>query len=78
MDLYMLLHYLHYCSCMVYFRTVLEYVIMVVLIDMCGATPWFYGVLKGLTGVIVSYHVLLLAPLGSPLSSPPRRDLMDS
>ena len=49
----MFIQSLHYCSCLVYYKIVFNADIEVVPTDICGATPGFVGVLKGVIGVIV-------------------------
>ena len=61
-----------------YCRILLNYAIGVVPTDICGTTPKFLGMTKGVTGLVVSYHPLLIAPPRSPLSPKHHSDLMDS
>ena len=56
----------------------LEYAIVLVRTDICGANPVFLGGSKGVPGVIVPYHVSLLYLPRSPLSPTPSSYYMDS
>ena len=78
MALSVLLYSFHYHCCLLYCQRVLEDVIAVLPIAIFGATPGFVGGLKGITGAIYTYHVSVIYLLGRPLSSLPRRDLMDT
>ena len=68
-----LIQYLYSYSCLVYCKRLLENSIVVVPTSICGATPMFPGMFKGITGVIVLYHVFLLAPPRRPFFHMPRR-----
>ena len=78
MALLMFLHYLHYCSCLVYCQIFLEYAIEVVTTAIFGEIPGFLGGFKGVLGAMLSYHVSVIDPLSIPLSSLPIRVFMDS
>ena len=77
MALLMFLHYLHYCSCLVYCQIFLEDEILVVPTTICGMITCFFGGSKGVPSEILSYHVSVLSPPGSSLSPPYCMDLME-
>ena len=60
-----------YCS------RVLDDTIALVPTDVFGATSMFLGVPKGVTGAIMSYHVLLISLPRTLLYTMPHRDSME-
>ena len=73
----MLLHSLHSRRWFFYCQRLLDDAIEVVPTDICVTTLRFLGVPKGVYGVIVSYHTLLIVLPRNQLSPPLYRYLMD-